>query len=539
MFARVFAVTVLSTVAAIGETIAKPCSNGHAGRVTLPENANIGRDARPLGQAWRPKERWMGVNLPYCLYHKEVRKDATYKEEDFQFVHELGLNFVRLPLDYRCWIKDGDWNQIDEAALAPLDQALEWGKRYGLHVQFCFHRAPGFSVNRWPAETRDLFKEKEVQEVCRKHWAYFARRWRGVPNERLSFNLFNESPDAPNLADVERMLIAAIHQEDPNRFIIADGAACCRSPVSGLEDLKGLVGQAARGYSPMSISHCGVAWMGDALKNARPRWPMYGFSSPLYGSSKSQWRAPLRIAEAPAGDWSVEFGKVSGDNRFTVTADGEAVAVWNLAPSTNDAAWVDAEYSSRWKKTTARPARPFTFTLKNPVKELVFDIPAGDWTEVRGVTVTAGGRSVTLPSDFVWGKKVNVEPYVFRGWTNEIPFAAKGCPVTGPEWLEQQVFADWIACAKRGNFVMIGECGASGAAPYDLYLRWMGDQLKVWRKHNLGFSLWTLRGSYGLLDTKRKGAIEVDFHGHRLDKGLLDLIKANATVETPRLAVEE
>ena len=128
MFARVFAVTVLSTVAAIGETIAKPCSNGHAGRVTLPD-VTIGRDAPPLGQAWRPKERWMGVNLPYCLYHKEVRKDATYKEEDFQFVHELGLNFVRLPLDYRCWIKDGDWNQIDEAALAPLDQAVDGGKR--------------------------------------------------------------------------------------------------------------------------------------------------------------------------------------------------------------------------------------------------------------------------------------------------------------------------------------------------------------------------------------------------------------------------
>ena len=473
---------------------------------------------------WRPKDRWIGVNLPYCLYHKEVRKDATYHEEDFRFAHELGFNFIRLPLDYRCWIKDGDWNRIDAAALAPLDQVLEWGERYGLHVQFCFHRAPGFSVNRWPSETRNLFAEKDVQTVCRMHWAYFARRWKDVPNERLSFNLFNESPDAPNLAAVERMLIEAIHAEDPKRFIVADGAACCRNPVPELEDLKGLVGQSARGYYPMSISHCGVSWMGDMLKSFKPRWPMYGFSSPLYGSGKGEWRTPLRIAKAPAGVWTVDFGNISADNRFTVTADGRPVADWSFVPATNHPDWVDAVYSPRWKRVTARPVRPFAFRLDRPADELAFDVPSGDWVEVKSVTVSAGGRSAVLPSDYVWGKKVNVEPFVFRGWDEKIPFAAADYPLNGPEWLEKQVFAEWAACAARGNFVMIGECGASGGAPYDIYIRWMGDQLKTWKKLGFGFAFWTLRGSFGVLDTKRKGAVEVDFHGHRLDKGLMDLI---------------
>lgn len=474
--------------------------------------------------AWRPAQRWMGVNLPYCLYHKEVRKDATYNEEDFRFVRELGLNFIRLPLDYRLWIADGDWNRIDDRALAPLDQALEWGEKYGLHLQFCFHRAPGFSVNRWPAETRNLFREKEVQAVCRRHWAHFARRYRHVPNERLSFNLFNESPAATNLAEVELMLVKAIHEEDPKRFVVADGAGCCQSPVAALEAEKGLVGQAARGYSPMAISHCGVKWMGDMAKNFAPRWPTYGFASPLYGSGKAEWRTPLRIADAPAGTWTVSFGTVSSDNRMVVTADGRTLADWRLSPQTNSAEWVDAKYVARWRLTTGSPAKPFVFRLEAPAKELKLEIPTGDWVEVKSLVVTAGEKTATLPSDYVWGRKENVAPFVFRGWDEEIPFLAEGCPLTGAGWLEQKSLAEWIACAKRGNFVMIGECGASGGAPYDLYLRWMGDQLKVWQKHGFGFAMWTLRGAYGLIDTRRKGAVEVDFHGHRLDKGLMDLI---------------
>ena len=103
---------------------------------------------------WRPAERWRGVNLPYCLYDKGVRKDATYREEDFMLVKALGFNFVRLPLDYRCWIVGDDWNKIDDAALSPLDEVVTWARKYGLHVQFCFHRAPGFSVTRAPAEGR-------------------------------------------------------------------------------------------------------------------------------------------------------------------------------------------------------------------------------------------------------------------------------------------------------------------------------------------------------------------------------------------------
>ena len=46
------------------------------------------------------------------------------------------------------------------------------------------HRCPGYTVAR-PREEHDLFTDPEAQRVCAQHWAYFAKRWKGIPNEAL------------------------------------------------------------------------------------------------------------------------------------------------------------------------------------------------------------------------------------------------------------------------------------------------------------------------------------------------------------------
>ena len=49
-------------------------------------------------------------------------------------------------MDYRLWIKDGNWEAFDEAGLVEIDQAVAWGQKYGIHVAINFHRAPGYTV---------------------------------------------------------------------------------------------------------------------------------------------------------------------------------------------------------------------------------------------------------------------------------------------------------------------------------------------------------------------------------------------------------
>ena len=49
--------------------------------------------------------RWRGFNLLEKFYRTSERK--PFLAEDFRLISKLGFNFVRLPMDYRIWIKGG------------------------------------------------------------------------------------------------------------------------------------------------------------------------------------------------------------------------------------------------------------------------------------------------------------------------------------------------------------------------------------------------------------------------------------------------
>ena len=122
------------------------------------------------------------------------------------------------------------------------------------------HRAPGYCVNP-PKEPLDLWKDEKALEACAFHWAHFAKRYKGIPNERVSFDLLNEPADIPEetYVRVVKRLVEAIRAEDPQRLIIADGLRWGREPVYGLVELG--IAQSTRGYEPMQISHYQASWI--------------------------------------------------------------------------------------------------------------------------------------------------------------------------------------------------------------------------------------------------------------------------------------
>ncbi len=87
--------------------------------------------------------RWRGFNL---LDKFMVDQQKPFQERDFADIAELGFNFVRLPLDYRCWTDREDPKKLKEPVLKEIDQAVEFGRKHGIHVQINFHRAPGYTV---------------------------------------------------------------------------------------------------------------------------------------------------------------------------------------------------------------------------------------------------------------------------------------------------------------------------------------------------------------------------------------------------------
>jgi endoglucanase len=217
--------------------------------------------------------RWRGFNL---LEKFTKRRDGNppFAQRDFEMIADLGFNFVRLPMSYLCWTDASDWLQLSrEDELKHIDQAIEWGRKHGIHVNLNFHRAPGYCVNP-PKEPLDLWTDDKALEACCHHWAGFARRYKGLPNHEVSFDLLNEPPSIAEQTYVRiaRQLIGAIRAEDDKRLIIADGLKWGRDPVHSLADTS--VAQSTRGYDPMEISHYKANWVNGSDKWPEPTWPL-------------------------------------------------------------------------------------------------------------------------------------------------------------------------------------------------------------------------------------------------------------------------
>ncbi|MFO7901728.1 MAG: glycoside hydrolase family 5 protein [Planctomycetota bacterium] len=216
--------------------------------------------------------RWKGFNLTYFFTENHGARPV---QDDFRWMRDWGFNFVRLPMSYRTWADPNDWYTIKEETLQRIDEVVDWGRKYGLHVSLNFHRGPGYCVNP-PEETLSLWKETEAEEAFCWHWNMFARRYQGIDSKKLSFDLINE-PKKPNesmtRSDYERVVRAAtraIRDADPNRYVIIDGLRWGRETVPEVIDLG--VGQSTRGYDPMEISHYKASWVrGDRFP--KPVWP--------------------------------------------------------------------------------------------------------------------------------------------------------------------------------------------------------------------------------------------------------------------------
>jgi endoglucanase len=73
--------------------------------------------------------------------------------------------------------------------------------------------------------------------------------------------------------------------------------------------------------------------------------------------------------------------------------------------------------------------------------------------------------------------------------------------------------------------IHVGEWGAYNKTPHEVVLGWMEDCLQNWKLAGMGWALWNLRGSFGLLDSDRTDAAYENYNGHKLDRKMLELLK--------------
>jgi len=95
------------------------------------------------------------------------------------------------------------------------------------------------------------------------------------------------------------------------------------------------------------------------------------------------------------------------------------------------------------------------------------------------------------------------------------------------EWLKKEVLGPWFELKEQGVGVMVGEWGAYNKTPHDVVLRWMQDCLELYEEAGFGWALWEFRGPFGIMDNERPGWEYVDFHGHKIDKKITELLQSH------------
>ena len=266
---------------------------------------------------------------------------------------------------------------LNEPVLKEIDQAVELGRKHGVHVQINFHRAPGYTVAK-PAEPKSLWTDSEILEICAHQWATFAAQYRGIPNNRVSFNLINEPGDAVKPEDYRRVverIAGAVRERDPERLIVCDGRAYATKPPTELLGLN--VAASLHDYIPMPLTHYKASWVNWDESWPEPTWPL-----------------------------TQNDGKVIG----------------------------------------------------------------------RGTIV-------------------------------------------------RELIKPWKEFETKGVGVMVGEFGAHNLSPHRFVLSWMHDTLEEFKKAGWGWALWNFTGSFGICDSGRYDVAFENWHGRKLDRGMLDLLQ--------------
>jgi aryl-phospho-beta-D-glucosidase BglC (GH1 family) len=473
-------------------------------------------DAQKIGGV--DTSQWRGFNL---LEKFTQGRNAPFVEDDFKWIAELGFNFARLPVDYRCYTQKDDWLKFKEDVLKEIDQAIAYGEKHRIHVCLNLHRAPGFCINP-PEEPTNLWKDDKTLEVFVAHWVMFAKRYQHIRPERLSFNLLNE-PTRTSREDYLKVFcraIEAIQQTDPKRLIIVDGINVGKDPLPEFLKYDNVI-QSTRGYHPGTISHYKANWVNGSDKWPEPAWPIVKLAGMLYGPAKPEFKSPLLLqGDFKAGtEISLKINQLSVKAVIQAKADGKEITTTTYDPQANPNDWQRVESETRYVLHQPAAGLRFKVSLAQDAKEISLENTDGDWLKFSELAITPpAGRQKVFATDMAWGRKQSSHQITADG-------RLAPPPGTDPDSPLKEYLQPWLDISAKGETVFVGEWGCFNKTPHPVALAWMQAWLEQWKKARLGWALWNFRGSFGVLDSGRADVQYEDFHGHKLDRAMLKLLQ--------------
>ena len=239
--------------------------------------------------------KWKGFNLLDFFSPSPANSRPQTREEYFKWMSDWGFDFVRIPMAYPSYLKiDHEKHitirqvrKIDRKQTDNVEQLVYLAHKYNLHTSLNLHRAPGFCVNAGFHEPYNLWEDENAQEDFNYHWKFWAKRFKNVSRDKISFDLVNEPCTREDMNDqyskrnavpgdiyrkVAQGAAETIRIQNPDHLIIADGNNIGRSVIPEIMDLD--IGQSCRAYDPMIISHYKAPWVyKHSEKLPIPKWP--------------------------------------------------------------------------------------------------------------------------------------------------------------------------------------------------------------------------------------------------------------------------
>jgi endoglucanase len=163
-------------------------------------------------------------------YHRFFGRflDDFFGDQDAAYLASLGMNALRVPLNYRHFEADDRPFEIIEDGFRPLDRLIERCAAHGIYTILDLHALPGCQNQHWhsdnPTHWAQFWVHRHFQDRVVHLWETIAARYADRP-EVAGYNPVNEPADASSevIGPFYQRLERAIRAVDPRHVLFLDG----------------------------------------------------------------------------------------------------------------------------------------------------------------------------------------------------------------------------------------------------------------------------------------------------------------------------
>jgi endoglucanase len=163
----------------------------------------------------------------------ETFYENYFTDEDARYIASLGLNLVRIPINYRLFEDDMNPRVIKPEGFRHLDRVIKLCADHGIYTIIDLHALPGCQNQHWhsdnPTHKALLWEHKDFQDRTVVLWEAIARHYRDQPWV-AGYDLINEpaDPTGQKVVPFFHRLMDAIRKVDPAHVLFIEGNTYAR-----------------------------------------------------------------------------------------------------------------------------------------------------------------------------------------------------------------------------------------------------------------------------------------------------------------------